>query len=384
MSIPVSSRKDGLGSLLDAIGDVATRLAQAAREDDVSELFPSCAMDLLREVGCLTAVLPKIWGGRCLGWRTASRETLLAALQAIGGVHLSVARLFEGHVNAFQLLWTYGSPSQRDALCAHVHGGGLLGVWNAPSPKGELALSGNPPAEFRLHGFKAYASGAGHITRPVVTAKHDQLGLIMVWPHNPYVVGTADEWTMHGMRSSMTRSVAFDNPIASNQIFGVAEDYHRQPVFSGGAWRFLAAQLGAGTALLELMRLTLVERGRAGDPHQCARMAEGAAAIETARLWVERASFAAFESGLDASVVVARVNMARMVVERQLLDVIEVVQRSVGLSAFSRSSELERIARDLSTYLRQPAPDGLRDAIGRHAFATAAHPTPGLDRDLKR
>jgi len=75
--------------------------------------------------------------------------------------------------------------------------------------------------------------------------------------------------------------------------------------------------------------------------------------------------------------------MARMVVERQLLDVLEIVQRSVGLSAFSRSSELERIARDLATYLRQPAPDSLRDAIGKRAFDTPIHPTPGLVDDLK-
>jgi hypothetical protein len=67
-----------------------------------------------------------------------------------------------------------------------------------------------------------------------------------------------------------------------------------------------------------------------------------------------------------------------------LLDVLEIVQRSVGLSAFSRASEMERIARDLATYLRQPAPDGLRDAIGQQAFDNPTHPTPGLADDLKR
>jgi hypothetical protein len=35
----------------------------------------------------------------------------------------------------------------------------------------------------------------------------------------------------------------------------------------------------------------------------------------------------------------------------------EAVQRGIGLRAFVRPNEVERICRDLSTYLRQPAPD---------------------------
>jgi len=381
--MPVVARKSIKEPLLDALAKVTTDLAKAARADDQSEAFPEEAVALLRASGCLTAVLPKVWGGRCLGWRATSRLTLLDVLQALGGVHLSAARLFEGHVNGFQLLWTYGSSSQRDALCSYVHSGGLLGVWNAPSPRGELVLTGQPPTGFKLEGSKSYASGAGHIERPLVTAKHEQLGAVMVWPSDSYSSGPASEWSMHGMRASTTRSVTFDCSITSNQIFGAADDYHRQPMFSGGAWRFLAAQLGAGRALLDGMRSTLIQRGRADDPHQRARMAEGATAVETARLWIEQASNAAFDEDMDADAVVARVNMARMVVERQLLDVLEIVQRSVGLSAFSRSSELERIARDLATYLRQPAPDSLRDAIGKRAFDTPIHPTPGLVDDLK-
>jgi hypothetical protein len=46
-----------------------------------------------------------------------------------------------------------------------------------------------------------------------------------------------------------------------------------------------------------------------------------------------------------------------MVTERAALDVIEAVQRGVGLSSFIRPNPIERICRDLSTYLRQPVPD---------------------------
>ena len=80
-------------------------------------------------------------------------------------------------------------------------------------------------------------------------------------------------------------------------------------------------------------------------------------AAQSASLWVERAAQLAEDLARDADEVVAYVNLARLAVERAGLDIIELVQRSVGLAAFMRPSPIERIVRDLSTYLRQPAPD---------------------------
>ena len=50
--------------------------------------------------------------------------------------------------------------------------------------------------------------------------------------------------------------------------------------------------------------------------------------------------------------------------EKAGLDVLQLAQRSVGLQGFMREHPLERLSRDLATYLRQPAPD--------RALATAA------------
>jgi hypothetical protein len=58
-----------------------------------------------------------------------------------------------------------------------------------------------------------------------------------------------------------------------------------------------------------------------------------------------------------ADEVVAYVNLARTVVETACLDALRDIQRSLGLSAFMQGSRAEQIARDLATYLRQPAPD---------------------------
>ena len=278
-----------------------------------------------------------------------------------------MARLYEGHVNAFQLIWMYGDAQAREALCAYVQEGGWLGVWNAPHPAGPLRLHGHVGA-LTLDGGKAYASGAGLINRPLVTARHDTMGYVMVWPRTPCHVGERDAWQMQGMRASITLPVSYHHAsIADDEIIGSDNDYHREPVFTTGAWRFLAAQTGAGERLAQLMASALVIAGRAEDPHQRARMADVAMGITSSLQWVENARHAA-DGQCASGEAMHRVRMARLAVERHLLDVIEHVHRSVGLTSFRRDNMIERISRDLQTYLRQPAPDLARDKIGEQAL----------------
>ena len=51
------------------------------------------------------------------------------------------------------------------------------------------------------------------------------------------------------------------------------------------------------------------------------------------------------------------------------LDAIRHVQRSLGLAAFLRPSPVERVGRDLATYLRQPAPDAVLTEAAAHVLA---------------
>jgi alkylation response protein AidB-like acyl-CoA dehydrogenase len=180
------------------------------------------------------------------------------------------------------------------------------------------------------------------------------------------------------MKATATGSIFLDGiPVAGDELFGDDQAYHRQPAFSGGAWRFIAAQLGAAASMVDVMRTALVSARRTEDPHQRARVADATMAIETGRLWTTAAAVRAEDPSADAAETVSYVGMARLVVERACLDVITLAQRSVGLQALHESSPLERMARDLSTYLRQPVPDAIRDAAGASAFAS---PLPGLDR----
>ena len=61
-------------------------------------------------------------------------------------------------------------------------------------------------------------------------------------------------------------------------------------------------------------------------------------------------------------------NLARIAVEHACLDAIRHAQRAIGLGAFLTTNPLERLVRDLSTYLRQPAPDAVLTEAAQHGL----------------
>ena len=161
-----------------------------------------------------------------------------------------------------------------------------------------------------------------------------------------------------GMQASGTGAYDFtDIVISSDNIIGSAGDYLRQPEFSAGAWRGSAVTLGAMDRLIDLLRQELLDRGRVNNPHQLYRLGEALILQKTASMWVTEAAKAAYTPGMQSEDVVATVNLARIAVERAALELITLVQRSLGLSAFVKGKAVEQVMRDLMTYLRQPAPD---------------------------
>jgi hypothetical protein len=163
---------------------------------------------------------------------------------------------------------------------------------------------------------------------------------------------------LQGMRAAVTGAVDFTGcETPASGVLGQAGDYLREPDFSAGAWRGSAVALGGLIALLDLAVAELQAAGRAGSPHAQARLGYAMIARETARLWVGAAARTAEDPNAETGRRVATVSLARIAVETACLDAMRLLQRSVGLSAFRQGNPIERICRDLSTYLRQPAPD---------------------------
>jgi hypothetical protein len=94
------------------------------------------------------------------------------------------------------------------------------------------------------------------------------------------------------------------------------------------------------------------------------------------RLWTREAAIIAEGNRLDPPETAAYVNLTRTAVEAATMNTLRLLQRSIGLAGFLSPSPIERIMRDLGTYLRQPAPDeALAEAAGRFIN----HGTPSLE-----
>lgn len=366
---PAEDDPAGAGLSGDAGRETGPPAKRAGAADDAHGSFPLEGLARLRRDGLLAAPLPASLGGRGL-CEPARIDDLRGLLTAVGRENLALGRLYEGHVNALALVLRYAAADAAGRLARDAAEGHLFGVWNTEPSEGGLVLD----ASDRLHGVKSYASGAGFVTRPLVTARiEDGRRLMLVMRLEPGTRADLSAWRAHGMRASATGTVDFSGLAAADgAVIGAPDDYGRQPFFFAGAWRFLAVQLGGIEAVVEAHRAHLAATGRADDPHQQARFGRAMVATETSRLLVARAARLAVAEEAAAERIIAYVNLARAAVEQAGLDVIALAQRSVGLAGFLEAHPLERLMRDLATYLRQPAPDAALTGMAAHVLATGA------------
>ncbi len=319
---------------------------------DSDGAFPSEGVRALCGAGLLLAPFPPALGGD--GLAVGSPTDLMAVLVAVGRGDLALGRLYEGHVNAVALAIRYGSPANLRLLRDEAAAGRIGGVWMAGEPL-RLVREGR---RLVLAGGKILCSGCGYIHRPLVAAEQDGAS-VMLLPHVPEPERTdVSGWTVRGMRGSATGTVDFTGiVVAPEDILGQPGDYLRSPYFRGGAWRVLAVQLGGVEAVLDLYKAQLRRSPHRDNPVQLARFGAAAIAAETARLWVARAGALAEAPIEDAEAVDAYVDLARNAFEAAALEVIACAEKAIGLKAFTRPNRLERVVRDLQTYLRQPALD---------------------------
>jgi alkylation response protein AidB-like acyl-CoA dehydrogenase len=229
--------------------DVAEKAFVRAADYDEDGAYPAADVAALYESGLLTAVLPAKWGGAGLMGLSLSE-----VLRSIGSGSLPLGRLFEGHVNALELVLRYGNQQRVELVAEEARAGKLFGVWNTDDANGLRLIHRH--GRSWLEGRKILASGAGHIQRPLVTATDENGHRLIVLPKLS-APDRADlsRWTAQGMRASATGAVDFTGvEIAPLEIVGNEGDYERQPWFSAGAWRFAAVHLGGIERLLDLLR----------------------------------------------------------------------------------------------------------------------------------
>ena len=283
---------------------------------------------------------------------------LLRLLYRVGRDDLPLGRLFEGHVDAAQIVHRYGTAAQRAWLAQSVERGATLGVWNADLPADPLRW-----VDGRLTGGKSFASGAGVISHALVTVDRPggrQLLLLDLATVPPAI--DRGIWRVVGMQRSETHSVCWhDRPAGFDALVGQPGDYVREPWFSGGALRFASVQAGGIARLLDGTRDHLVAAGRAGDPHQAGRLARLYALAAAATAAVRTAADGWFA---DDDARLPCVAAARAAVYAAGGEALALVQDAIGVQSLFLDHPLAATITDLSMYLRQPGPDVQRMQVG--------------------
>ena len=332
---------------------------------------PLRELERFAALGVLMAPFPVALGGLGLGIDEGTHLPLLRLLAITGGADLALGRIFEGHVNGVLLVYRYGSAAQLETLAQDCGAGMLSGVWNTGGPE---PLRLHPcEAGYRFDGIKTFATGAAFVKRPIVTAEMDGRGWQMTLPAMETLGASLDRsfWHPLGMERSESFQIDFTGGlVASEQLVGAPGDFYRDPLFRGGAIRFAAVQAGALLRLHALFATWLEEKGRGNDPYQIVRLGEIAILAQEAVLWIEKAAVAA-EHGLYGSAkqhterMTEAANMMRLAIEQKATRMLQLVTAGVGAHGLLQPNQFERIIRDLTMYLRQPAPDQTMAAVGR-------------------
>jgi alkylation response protein AidB-like acyl-CoA dehydrogenase len=345
------------------VADLVPWMQVLATKGDAEATFPQTELAALRQAGILAVPLPN----EAPDGARARAERLAQVLTQLGRGNLSVGRLVEAHINARQLIARFGTRVQRARAMADVRAGELFAVWVTDPPDDGLRLMRRGD-RLLLEGSKMFCSGAGFASRALLTARDESdNSLMLVVTLNGGERVRPLQAPLQGMRAAVTGTVEFSGcTIAPDAVLGTPGDYLAEPDFSAGAWRGSAVASGGLCSLVDHLTETLRTQGRADDPHQRARLGSALIAWETSRLWVLQAARIAEDPHSDPATAVAYAGLARIAVEHACLDAMRLVQRSLGLGAFRQGTPVERICRDLATYLRQPAPDEVLTEAAAH------------------
>lgn len=379
----VSSPSLPLSELIDRASEIADFCAANAAAIDRNGAFPVQEFERIAQSGLLAAPLQPHLGGVGLGVDAASFYELLLLLKQIGRGNLAVGRIYEGHVNALQLIQTFGTPEQiaayaSDARDRHK----IFGVWNAEAEDG-VKLHPLANDRYRLMGSKTFCSGSGFVDRPFAsgTLPDGSWQMCIVPMEAAATVCDPSWWQPSGMRATASFKVDFTGvELDATCLIGKPGDYFRQPWLTAGVMRFAAVQLGGAEALFDQTRAYLQKLNRTIDPYQQERLGHMAIAIESGHLWLRGAAdriqaYASLFGGdpaepqPQAAQLVAYANMVRTAIEQICMEVMQLCERSVGTRGLLPPHPMERIIRDLTLYLRQPVFDAALANVGEYVLA---------------
>ena len=350
--------------------------------------FPHTTFSLIRKEGLLAlpalAEYDPLQAADFASARAAFHRQL-SLLKAVGRGSLPAGRIYEGHVNALHLIQLYGTSAQKkywiDRAAERQQ---LFGIWNTEFRDGIKVHQLSDDA-YELEGSKTFSSGAGQVDQMIITGhllhgSENRGWQMVVVPLEKVPADRIDRsfWNPMGMEASASYKVDFTGVrLSESDLLGQPGDYHIQPAFSGGAVRFAAVHLGGAEALFEHTRRQLKKRNRVGHPYQLHRLGQLAIAVEGGNQWLAGAAARALYDYNSERQVIDYANMVRTAITGLCQEAVQLTLSSVGVQGCMRPNPIERIVRDLQTYLCQPNPDGALASVGEYV-GNAPQPLPQL------
>ena len=267
--------------------------------------------------------------------RTLERWQRLAE---IGGHDLGLCKLYEGHTDALAIIEQLGgSPTP----------GSTWGMWAAEPPQARVRVT--PSGHMvRLHGRKAWCSGAAVLSHALLTAwdDDDRQQLVAVALDQPGVTVTDQGWQAIGMAATGSVEVLFDNVEA--QAIGNPGDYLQRPGFWHGGVGIAACWYGAAREIAERLHRHCARRE---EPYALASLGAVDAALQAAAQ-VLRVSALDIDCHPQANAeLLAR--RVRAVVEQAAEQIIRDTGHALGAGPFCKDRHFAQLIADLPVYLRQ-------------------------------
>jgi alkylation response protein AidB-like acyl-CoA dehydrogenase len=368
--------------------ELAELFATRADKFDRTGEFPGADFDDLFAAGLNAPTIPVEHGGLGLGPFRRRAHPLWMTTAALARADLSLARCWEGHVNALMLIDALGTETQRAQWFEGVVARGEKWVaWsgepNTPKP-GEAQRFGTSVTRteqgWTVSGRKAFATSATGADWAILLvnpagpggARHsdgagDSLLMLACQLAHPSVTVDTSWWDPLGMRATASHVVSFDHtPIPDAWRIGEPGAYLREGWQTALVPHYAASFLGAAEGAQSYAVEYIKRQGKGGDPYVQQRVGRMAVHLQTGHLWLSHVA-GLWDSGQRSQAQSAGTR-ARHLVEHLALSTVDNCVRACGARSLIRPSPVERILRDLTFYVRHDNDDHILATIGRAAL----------------
>lgn len=280
---------------------------------------------------------------------TATRHQILFQL---GHEDLSLARLAEAHWDAVAILAEAGREPVPHAI---------YGVWASEIPGKAINLD-RASDIWRISGSKMYCSGAGLVSRALVTVGSSPPHLLDIdlSLHPSAITYDLSQWKTKAFADTNTATVTFQAmPISPSQAIGAPGWYLDRVGFWHGALGPAACWAGGASGLLAYA----MTQSRS-DPHTVAHLGAMSADIWAMHSFLEQAGQEIDRAPSDVVAARIRARTVRHLIEQGCTDVMRRLTRAYGPHPLAMHEEVLMRYQELDLYIRQCHAERDLEALG--------------------